>query len=67
MKEVMTESYSKQFKSIIDVKMNDHKRMRTYKRMKRFNLSINAKILSSKLMFKMKKNLHEVIKKFKIR
>ena len=47
--------------------MNDHKRMKTYKRMKRFSLSINAKILSSKLMFKMKKNLHDVIKKFKIR
>ena len=46
---------------------NEHKRINIYKRMKRFNFFNNIKILSFRLIFKVKRNFHEKIKKLKIR
>ena len=67
LKKILNNFYAKKFKTIIDVKMNDHKTMNTYKRMKRFNFSSNIKILSFKLIYKIKKNFDDDIIKFKTR
>ena len=67
LKKTLIDFYSKQFNDVFFKEMNEHKRINTYKRMKQFNLFNNVKILSSRLIFKVKKNLHDEIKKFKIR
>ena len=66
-KEVMTKSYAKKFKKIINIEMLIHKKMNTYIRMKRFILFSEIRILSSRMMYKIKKNLKKQILKFKIR
>lgn len=66
-KKVIIELFAKQFKKVIDVEMIAHKKMKTYKRVKRFNFSLNTKIFTFKLVYKIKKNFNDEIKKFKTR
>ena len=67
LKEALNGPYAKEFKGATDVEMAGHKAMGTYKRVKRSSLPPNAKILSSRLVFKVKKNLDGDIIKFKAR
>ena len=67
LKKILIDFYSKQFNNVFLKKMNEYKRINIYKRMKQFNFFNNVKILSSRLIFKMKKKIHDEIKKFKIR
>ena len=66
-KKVMTKSYAKIFKKIINIEMLIHKKMNIYIRMKRYILFFEIKILSSRMIYKIQKNLKKQILKFKIR
>ena len=63
----MTKSYVKKFKKIINIEMLTHKKINTYIRIKRFICFSKIRILSSRMMYKIKKNLKKQIFKFKIR
>ena len=67
LKKALNDFYAKKYKEATDVEMTAHKSMSIYRRMKRFSLSFNAKILTFRLMFKVKKNLKSDIIKFKVR
>ena len=55
-KKIMTKSYAKKFQKIIDIEMLIHKKMNIYIRIKRFNLFSEIRILSSRMIYKIKKN-----------
>ena len=55
-KKTMTKSYAKKFQKIIDIEMLIHKKMNIYIRIKRFNLFSEIRILSSRMIYKIKKN-----------
>ena len=66
-KEALADFYVKQHKAALNAKMTVHKKMKTYKRIKLSSLSPDTKILSFRMMFKIKRDLIKKIVKFKIK
>ena len=66
-KEALSEFYKTQHKIALNAKMNAHKKMRIYKRVRLFSLFFDTKILFFRVVFKIKRDLKEIIKKFKTR
>ena len=66
-KQALAESYKTQYKKTLDDEMKAHKKNKTYKRMRLFNLFSETKILISKVIFRVKRDLQSAIRKFKAR
>ena len=66
-KQALAESYNVQYKKAFDNEIKVYKKNKTYKRVKLFNLFSETKILISKLVFKVKRDFQNTIRKFKTR
>ena len=66
-KEAMAGPYAKEFKEATNTEMLAHKKMGTYIRVKRSTLPPGTRILSSRMVYKIKKDLKGQILKFKAR
>ena len=64
-KKALFDFYVKKHKTILDAKMIVHKKMKTYERVRLSNVFIETKILTFKIVFKIKRDLKDEILKFK--
>ena len=58
-KQILFDFYTKKFKNVLNIEMFDYKNMNTYVRVKKFELFREMKILFSKVIFKIKRNLND--------
>ena len=66
-KEALSDSYVKKHKAALNAEMIAHKKMKTYERVRLSSVSTETKILTSKVVFKIKRDLKDEILKFKTR
>ena len=66
-KEALAGPYKAQWKAALDAEMNAHKKMGTYKRVRLSSLPPGTKILTSRMVFKVKRDVNGAVKKFKAR
>ena len=66
-KEALSDSYVKKHKAALNAEMIAHKKMKTYERVRLSSVSTETKILTSRVVFKIKRDLKDEILKFKTR
>ena len=66
-KKALIDFHAKKFQIAFDLKMKNHEKMNTYVRVKKFAFFRKMKILSFKMIFKIKRDLLNNILKYKIR
>ena len=66
-KETLSDFYVKKHKAVLNVEMIVHKKMKTYERVRLSNLFSETKIFTSRIVFRVKRNLKNEIFKFKAR